>query len=197
MDALRIVPSKIWIRKAFGRACESAFDANRPLARFAGRAIIAFIQSSNKAFELIMTKESNLLAWCFLWTSVILHCGISPLVAMDLKTLPGHVPSVLAGLEPTGRLAATNELRLAIGLVPSDEPGLDRFVQELYDPASPNYRHYLAPAQFAERFGPTEQDYQALIDFAAASGLNVSRQYSNRVVLDVKGSVAKLRRLFI
>ncbi len=85
-------------------------------------------------------------------------------------------------------------MKLAIGLAPRDEPGLDAFIQELYDPASTNYRHYLAPEQFTERFGPSEQDYKTLIAYAKASRLNVTRQYSNRVVLDVEGAVTDIEK---
>jgi len=31
---------------------------------------------------------------------------------------------------------------------------------QLYDPASPDYHQYLMPAEFAELFGPTPQDYE-------------------------------------
>ncbi|MGD1086320.1 MAG: S53 family peptidase [Verrucomicrobiota bacterium] len=110
------------------------------------------------------------------------------------QTLSGHVPEVAAKLQPVGRLEGSRRLKLAIGLAPRDEPGLDSFLQELYDPASPNYRHYLTPEEFTGRFCPTEQDYQALIDYAKASGLNVIRQNSNRVVLDVEGSVADIEK---
>jgi subtilase family serine protease len=121
-----------------------------------------------------------------------------PTSATAQQILHGHVPEAIAHLHlpPTGRLAVTNELRLAIGLAPRDLQGLDKFIQELYSPASTNYHHYLTPAQFTERFGPAEKDYQALIDFVKASGLNVTRQYSNRVVLDVKGSVADIEKTF-
>ena len=122
----------------------------------------------------------------------------APPATAQQKILPGHVPEAIARfhLSAIGRLAATNELRLAIGLASRDEQGLDKFIQELYSPTSTNYHHYLNPAQFTERFGPAEKDYQALIDFAKASGLNVTRQYSNRVVLDVKGSVADIEKTF-
>ena len=106
------------------------------------------------------------------------------------------MPNFLSSLTPIGRLAATNELRLSIGLASREEQGLDAFIQELYDPASHDYRHYLTPAQFTERFGPTEQDYKTLIAFAKAAGLEVTHQYSNRVVLDVKGSVADIETAF-
>jgi subtilase family serine protease len=143
-----------------------------------------------------MTTASRPPAKCSLWVAVILFCGICPLFGADYRVVPGHVPNVLSSLTPIGRLAATNELRLAIGLASRDAHGLDTFIQELYDPTSPNYRHYLTPSQFTERFGPTEQSYMTLIDFAKANDLEVTHQYSNRVVLDVKGSVADIEKAF-
>ena len=35
--------------------------------------------------------------------------------------------------------------------------------------ASPNFHHYLTPEQFTEKFGPSQEDYQAVIDFAKSS----------------------------
>jgi hypothetical protein len=107
--------------------------------------------------------------------------------ASDWKTLPGHVPRGIARLTPLGPVSATNQLHLAIGLPLRDSAGLDQFLAQLYDPASPNYRQYLSPDQFADRFGPSEQDYERVKQFAAANGLTVVTTYSNRLVLDVAG----------
>ena len=108
----------------------------------------------------------------------------------ELRSLTGHVPSVVSHLSAKGRLAATNQLRLAIGLPLRDAAGLDDFLARLYDPASPDYRHYLTPEELAARFGPTEQDYQAVREFAQTNGLTVTTMYDNRLVLDVAGPAA-------
>src|SRR5437879_9488506 len=73
---------------------------------------------------------------------------------------------------------------------------LTNLSQQIYDPASSNYRHYLTPAQFADNFGPTEQDYQTVIGFAKASGLAVSATHSNRILLEVGGTVADIEKAF-
>ena len=108
----------------------------------------------------------------------------------------GHVPAAVARLAPVGRLPGSQRLNLAIGLPLRNQEELDRLLQQLYDPASPNYRHYLTPEQFTERFGPTEQDYQAVMDFAKANGLTVTATHPNRVVLDVAGAVADIEKAF-
>src|ERR1035437_3774572 len=86
------------------------------------------------------------------------------------ETLSGHVPSVVAGLTPKGRLPATNNLYLAIGLPLRNHAALDALLQQLYDPASTNYHKFLDPQEFTVRFGPTEADYAAVRAFAEANG---------------------------
>ena len=108
----------------------------------------------------------------------------------------GHIPAVVSHLHPLGRLPAANRLNLTIGLPLRNEQALDDLLREIYDPASPNFHQYLTPEQFAEQFGPTKQDYQAVIDFAEANGLKVTGRHPNRVVLDVSGSVADIERVF-
>jgi sugar lactone lactonase YvrE len=97
-------------------------------------------------------------------------------------------------LQPTGRLAGTNRLNLAIGLPLRNRETLTNLLRQIYDPACPNYRHYLTPEQFAQRFGPTEKDYQAVIAFAQAKGLTVTATHPNRMLVDVNGSVAHIEK---
>ncbi|MGD1087065.1 MAG: protease pro-enzyme activation domain-containing protein, partial [Verrucomicrobiota bacterium] len=93
---------------------------------------------------------------------------------VQTQSLQGHVPAAVAHLTAVGRLEGSRELKLAIGLPLRDKEGLTNLLQRIYDPASPDYHHYLTPAQFAERFGPTEEDYRAVTAFAAANGLKVT-----------------------
>jgi uncharacterized repeat protein (TIGR01451 family) len=108
------------------------------------------------------------------------------------QILHGHIPAGISKLTPIGRLDGTNRLRLAIGLPLRNQPELQTLLRQIYDPASPNYRHYLAPAEFAERFGTTLADYKAVADFAAAHHLTVTATHPNRTLVDVEGSVADI-----
>src|SRR5476649_3006567 len=114
------------------------------------------------------------------------------------QSLHGHVPAAIAryNLQPTGRLPGTNQLRLAIGLPLRDEAGLDDFLRQLYDPASVNYRKYLSPEEFAARFGPTESDYAAVIDFARTNGFVITATYGNRLLVDVAGPASAVENTF-
>src|SRR5208337_3316048 len=83
-----------------------------------------------------------------------------------------------------------------IGLPLRNTNVLNKLLQDLYDPASPKFRHYLTPEQFTEQFGPTQRDYDAVVQFAKRHGLDITATHSNRVLLDVAGQVADIEKAF-
>jgi hypothetical protein len=115
---------------------------------------------------------------------------------VQTQSLHGHRPAALARMAPVGRLEAARELKLAIGLPLRDKQGLTDMLQRIYDPASPDYHHFVTPAQFAKRYGPTEEDYRAVTAFAIAHGLKVSATHPNRALLDVTGTVSDIEKAF-
>jgi hypothetical protein len=123
-------------------------------------------------------------------------CFTKPATAQERRILNGHAPAVAQHLVPQGRLAETQPMRLAIGVPLRDPHGLSQFLQQLYDPKSPGYRHYLTPEQFTEAYGPTPADYEAVAGFAEANGLTVVQRHSNRLLLDVEGPVSAVEKAF-
>ena len=150
--------------------------------------------------QLVPTRQSVPIgrrASGWIWLFCVAGLGFSlPLQAAGPQVLSGTVPAAVAHLQPTGRLPVVTKLNLAIGLPLRNSAQLDNWLQQIYDPASPNYRRYLTPAQFTEMFGPTEQDYQALIRFVAANGLTVTGLHPNRLLLDVQGTVGNIEKAF-
>ena len=112
-----------------------------------------------------------------------------------LVQLSGHVPAIVSRLQSQGHFVATN-LNLAIGLPLRNEENLTNLLRQISDPASAHYHQYLTPRQFAEQFGPTEQDYQAVADFARQNGLKVTGTHANRMLLDVSGPSEKIEQTF-
>jgi len=100
------------------------------------------------------------------------------------------------GLSALGQLPGANEIELAIGLPLRNREALTNLLEELYNPASPDYRQYLTPAQFAERFGPTEEEYQKVVAFVESRGLRLNGQQQDRGLLNVRGAVADIERAF-
>jgi hypothetical protein len=112
------------------------------------------------------------------------------------QVLKGTMPPVTKRLASIGRLESGRRLDLAIGLPLRNGDKLTNLLQELYQPSSANFRRYLTPDQFASSFGPSEEDYQAVADFAKAHGLIVKGTHPNRTLLDVSGTVADIEAAF-
>ena len=112
------------------------------------------------------------------------------------RLLDGHVPDVVPQLIAKGNLPGEAQVHLALGLPVRDRDALDTFVREVSNPNSSLYRQYLTTAEFTERFGPTEADYQAVINFAEANGMTVSATHPNRMIVDVEASAQSIQRAF-
>lgn len=105
------------------------------------------------------------------------------------------MPRAISHLSATGRLDAKTPLNLSVGLPLRNESALDSLLGQLYDPSSPNYRHYLTQQQFIDQFAPSASDYQTVANFFGTNGFTVV-QHSSRMVLDVSGSAADVERVF-
>ena len=112
--------------------------------------------------------------------------------AQSLQVIHGLVPPVTAGLQSSAPLQPTQQVNLAISLPLRNHTDLLALIEQRYDPTSTNYQQYLNPEQFADAFGPTTNDYAALITFAQANNLTVTATHPNRTLLDVSGSAADI-----
>jgi subtilase family serine protease len=122
--------------------------------------------------------------------------GSTTCQAQSTTLLTHHVREVTANGQAkfVGRLSRTQSLRLVLILPLRNQAELDELLNALYDPSSASYRQFLTVDQFTARFGPTEEEYNALIDFAKANGLAVVGTSRNRLNLDVSGSVASIEQ---
>ena len=156
-----------------------------PLAAFA---LGVARKAGRGAFPGGLTAATGLVAACWL--------GFSPPAQGAQQALRGHVPPITKRLTSVGRLESGRRLDLAIGLPLRNGGKLTNLLEELYEPSSANFRHYLTSDQFASSFGPSQEDYQAVIAFAQSHGLVVKTTHPNRTLLDVSGSVADIEKAF-
>ncbi|HEY1788212.1 MAG TPA: protease pro-enzyme activation domain-containing protein [Verrucomicrobiae bacterium] len=117
------------------------------------------------------------------------------LVTAGQQVLQNSRPAAISHLSASGRLPTDTRLNLSVGLPLRNESALDTLLGQLYDPASPNYRHYLTRQQFIEQFAPSATDYQTVANFFGTNGFTVV-QHPDRMVLDVSASSANVERVF-
>ncbi len=116
--------------------------------------------------------------------------------ASSAVSLPGHIPAAVSHALAVDHLSAQRPVSLALTLPLRNQVELDDFLARVADPHDALFGHYLSPAQFAERFSPTQADYARVIAYAQASGLTVTATHSNRTVLDVSAPAAAVERAF-
>ena len=128
--------------------------------------------------------------------------------AFMLITIPGqaqpqslltrHVRDEVANgrAQFVGQLPATQTLRFDIVLPLRDRAGLQNFVQEVQDPTSSSYRQFLTPQEFTARFGPSQENWDALVAFAKASGFEVINGTREERDLRLTGTVANIEKAF-
>ncbi len=116
--------------------------------------------------------------------------------AAGRQLLEGHFLPEFAAAPVVGPLDATVPLQLAIGLPVRNELELDALLGDISDPKSPQYRHFLTPAEFTARFGPSEQDYESIVAFANAHGLTITARFSNRLALGISGNASAVNEAF-
>jgi kumamolisin len=104
-------------------------------------------------------------------------------------TLTGEAKSL-------GHLPATQIMQLDIVLPVRDQAGLDNFLADLYSSTVPNYRHFLTPAEFTERFGPTQEHYDAVVQYVRSRGLTVVGGSRDGMEVQVRGTVAAIESAF-
>ena len=94
------------------------------------------------------------------------------------------------------RLSQSKTLQLDLVLKLRDPAGLRQFLSDVYNPASPSYRHFLTVPEFTARFGPTQDDYEAVLRFAKTYGFEVVGGSRDGMDVQVKGSVAAIESAF-
>jgi len=118
-------------------------------------------------------------------------CQAEPLSLMTRHT---REVVVTARTQAVRHLAATQSMQLDIVLSLRHPAELDNFLQQVYDPSSPSYRHFVTVKEFTERFGPSQEDYDAVVRFAKANGLTVVGGTRDGMDVQVRGPVAAIEK---
>ena len=133
----------------------------------------------------------------FLMAFIIIMMAITAISqAQSQPLLTRHVRDVVVHgrAQLIGRPPANQTVRLELVLALRHQPELDNFLQELYTPSSSSYRKFVTVEQFTERFGPSQEDYDAVVHFAKENGLAVASTSRNRMNVGVTGTVASFEK---
>ena len=66
-----------------------------------------------------------------------------------------------------------SQLVMRVRFATRNRAALNKLLSEQQDPKSPNYRHWLTPKEFTQRFGPSQSDLDAVSSWLASEGFEV------------------------
>jgi hypothetical protein len=114
------------------------------------------------------------------------------------QVLSSHVPAAVSSNQAAlvSAKSLNDQMNVSIVLPLRNQAELTDLLRRLYDPSSPDYHRFLSVAEFTDRFGPTPQDYQAVVSFARSHRLEVTGAPANRLVVPVMGSVDAINSAF-
>lgn len=78
----------------------------------------------------------------------------------------------------------------------AQEQTLNQLIEQLHNPASPNFHHWLTPADFGARFGVAPQDQQTITTWLQQHGFQVNFAYPNGTLIDFSGTAGEVREAF-
>ena len=133
----------------------------------------------------------------FLPILAVLTCFISPVAhAQTFRTHHMRQAAQNSQARMIGRMPADQVMQLNVVLPLRDEAGLKQFLVDLSNPASPDYRKFITPAEFTAKFGPTQADYDAAVAYLKANGLTVVGGSRDGMEVQVKGPVSAVESAF-
>ena len=78
----------------------------------------------------------------------------------------------------------------------SQQAALDRLLAEQQDPSSPNYRHWLTPEQYADRFGVSQGDLDQIVAWLKQQNLSVVATARSRTWVAFSGTAGQVQSAF-
>ena len=117
----------------------------------------------------------------------------------NLVTLHGNTRPEANASYDRGRVAddfPLEHMLLQLKRSPGQERQLKQLLEELTDPSSPNFHHWLTAKEFGERFGVSDQDRAAIKLWLQSHNFKVNVDYQNRVLLDFSGTAGQVREAF-
>ena len=90
-----------------------------------------------------MSRRLLVIPCCALVVMAVFLVAGRAAAAQPMVRLRGHIPGAVDRAQIIGRVAAAEKVNLALALPLRDPAGLQAFLTQLYEPASPLYGHYL------------------------------------------------------
>ena len=107
--------------------------------------------------------------------ALVFVCGLAlGANAEQTVALSANHPDAVSEIASQGAAPGYRPLKMEIYLAPRNQAQLDELSRSSRIPTSPQYHHWLTPAEFNQRFGPTDADVAQITQWLTAEGFTVT-----------------------
>jgi subtilase family serine protease len=112
------------------------------------------------------------------------------------QLIANNTPKFVTAGKNVGPVDPASTIEVSIRLNVHNPSELDALAQDLYNPKSPNYRHWLSKADFVARFAPTAEEAKTVEDFFTANHLAIVSVGPENFFVRARGTVANVQKAF-
>jgi kumamolisin len=129
-------------------------------------------------------------------TAISIAIGVlASSLAQAATTTQFHIekaaPATDLGLAPQDAVRS-----VTLSLTVKNLAAMEAYAASTVDPASPNYHKFLTPAQVGAQYGQDATTIAQVVNFLKASGLTVTKVYSNNLFITAQGTNAQMAAVF-
>jgi subtilase family serine protease len=145
-----------------------------------------------------MQKLARRPRWILLALSATLVALALPTAARSASASEPRLRVAGLGVTPTRDAVVNRPITTSfdLALTQRHEAALASFIASLADTASPNYHHFLTPAQYAARFGASHATVVSVERYFSSFGFRVGALSRGRDILHVTGTTQEISRAF-
>jgi hypothetical protein len=121
------------------------------------------------------------------------------IVESNLVTLAGNVRPEANAANDRGPVLddfAMGHMFLQLQRPAAQEQALRGLIDQMHDPASPNYHQWLTPNQFGAQFGLAPSDIQKITGWLQGHGFSVNAVYPSGMTIDFSGTAGQVAGAF-
>jgi subtilase family serine protease len=110
--------------------------------------------------------------------------------------MPGSRSAAATPANDQGAVPASSTISFDVTLVPNNAAGAAALAQQVSDPTSASYKHYVTAAQWESRFSPSAAQVSAVTSWLTSAGLAVGAVTPDRLSVAVSGTAAQVDAAF-
>jgi len=124
---------------------------------------------------------------------------LSPVDNSDLTIVRGSTHPAVRNAIDNGRLASTEamgDLILVLKRSDAQQAALESFNAQQYDPASPEFHHWLTPAELGATYGVAESDLETVSNWLQNQGFTIDEIAPSHTSIRFSGNVGQVETAF-